>query len=148
MNKPQSSTADKEVHYTYIHFFLPIFQHASYYHILKFKTFFFKQDMVQLIRHQISLNRSFSIKKYQLKEWMREEKTTSVPPSSDVISYFGFFSKHRSTDFVRISIICTHIKSRGIDGQRKREKILGAFMSLLKHISPNQLTNINFLCRE
>lgn len=47
-----------------------------------------------------------SREQYQLKEWMREEKTTSVPPSKGVISNFGFFSKHLFTDFVRISIIC------------------------------------------
>lgn len=46
----------------------------------------------------------------QLKEWMREEKTISVPPSKGVISNFGFFSKHLFTDLVRISSICIHIK--------------------------------------
>jgi hypothetical protein len=42
----------------------------------------------------------------QLNEWMRDEKTTSVPPSNGVISNFGFFSKHLLTDFVKMSIIC------------------------------------------
>lgn len=37
---------------------------------------------------------------------MREENTASVPPSKGVMSNFGFFSKHLSTDLVRISIIC------------------------------------------
>ena len=44
----------------------------------------------------------------QLKEWMRDEKTTSVPPSKGVMSNFGFFSKHLFTDFVKIRIICMH----------------------------------------
>lgn len=62
-------------------------------------------------------DRVYSLKKYQLKEWIRDEKTASVPPSSDVISNFGFFSKQRFTDFVRISIICMHklIYEKGTD---------------------------------
>jgi hypothetical protein len=45
----------------------------------------------------------------QLKEWIKDEKTTSVPPSKGVISNFGFFSKHLFTDFVKIRSICNHI---------------------------------------
>lgn len=45
----------------------------------------------------------------QLKEWIKDEKTTSVPPSKGVISNFGFFSKHLFTDFVKIRSICIHI---------------------------------------
>jgi hypothetical protein len=41
---------------------------------------------------------------------MRDEKTTSVPPSNGVISNFGFFSKHLFTDFVKMSIICIHLE--------------------------------------
>lgn len=40
---------------------------------------------------------------------MSEEKTESVPPSKGVMSNFGFFSKHLSTDLVSISIICINV---------------------------------------
>lgn len=46
---------------------------------------------------------------YRLNEWIKDEKTTSVPPSKGVISNFGFFSKHLLTDFVKIRSICIHI---------------------------------------
>ena len=75
-------------------------KNTNYFYICK------PQDNSNLILVRRWLNKE---KTNQLKEWMIEENTESVPPSKGVMSNFEFFSKHLSIDLVRISIICSHI---------------------------------------